>query len=78
MTTELYSIIKPLLIEEHEIIKSDMILDDFLKLRYTELIANELRFPGTAEFYLKKIKNIKKWSFIGKIIGIALIIKRFI
>jgi hypothetical protein len=78
MTTELYSIIKPLLIEEHENIKSDMILDDFLKLRYTELIANELRFPGTAEFYLKKMKKIKKWSFIGKIIGVALLIKRLL
>jgi hypothetical protein len=66
---ELYKYIEPVFISEYETTgkKSGMSLSDFLDLRRTEMKANELRFPGTCEFYVKKIKKIKrvqKWGGI--------------
>jgi hypothetical protein len=75
---ELHSIIVPLLKEEYRdvSISTGMTLENFIQLRFTEIVANELRFPGSTEFYLKKIKRMKRFGLFGKIIGIALIIKK--
>jgi hypothetical protein len=66
---ELYKYIEPVFIAEYEATgkNSGMNISNFLDLRRTEMKANELRFPGTCEFYVKKIKKVKrlqKWGGI--------------
>jgi hypothetical protein len=73
---ELYNTIIPLLVDEYNKVgfKTGMKLDDFLQLRFTELSANELRFPGAAEHYMKKIKMAQKISLISVLFGIGSVV----
>ena len=72
--------IEPFFIEDFKALKigPEMTLEHYLKLRKHELCANELRFPGYSEFYLKKVKKAKKWFLFGKIACFILLIKSFV
>jgi len=72
--------IEPFLVEDYKAlgIGPEMSLEHYLKLRKHELAANELRFPGYSEFYLKKVKKAKRWFVFGKIACFILLIKSFV
>ena len=62
---ELFEILQPALKAEYEGVarETGISLDDYMKLRRHELEANELRFPGYAEFWVGNIRKFKRFGF---------------
>lgn len=80
MIDELFEIVKPVIRSDYYAVAvyTGITLEDYMKLRRYEFEANELRFPGYAEFYAKKIKRVKKWGWFSKVAIVALIVKNLL